>query len=145
MDDEDKARREVEEAVADGRLVRFLEALGGAATARAVFGEPVERRGVTVIPVARVRYGAGGGGGRGPGRGRPRQHEGETDQVGYGHGGGVQAGPAGYIELRDGRASYTRIADPVRILLVAPLMPLAVALAVRILTAATGRRSAAGR
>lgn len=141
MNAEDKARREAEEAATDGQLDRLVEALGGTATAKAVFGDPVERQGVTVIPVARVRYGVGGGGGRGPGRRRGEGGEGGPDQEGYGHGGGVQAGPVGYIELREGGASFTRIADPARVLVVASLVPLAVALAVSILMVAARRRS----
>jgi len=37
-----------------------------ALTVRKVFGEPYEKNGVTMIPVARVQGGAGGGGGVGP-------------------------------------------------------------------------------
>jgi len=37
-----------------------------AITVKRVFGEPYEKDGVTVIPVARVQGGAGGGGGEGP-------------------------------------------------------------------------------
>ena len=102
---------------------------GGAASAKAVFGEPVERDGVTVVPVARVRYGVGAGGGRGPGR-RKKGEAGEGEQVGYGHGGGVQAAPVGYIELSGGKASYRRIADPARPMAVALLFPLVGAAAV---------------
>ena len=35
-------------------------------TVKRVFGEPYEKNGVTVIPVARVQGGAGGGGSEGP-------------------------------------------------------------------------------
>ena len=38
-------------------------------TVTRLFGEPVERDGVTVIPVAVVRGGGGGGHGEGPGAG----------------------------------------------------------------------------
>ena len=47
------------------RLVeRLADKLGSSAHSTAVFGEPVERDGVTVIPVAKARWGFGGGGGR---------------------------------------------------------------------------------
>jgi uncharacterized spore protein YtfJ len=122
-DQMEEARREAEADGADNRLSKLVESLGGTASAKAVFGEPIERDGVTVVPVARVRYGVGGGGGRGPGRGK--KHEaGEGEQVGYGHGGGVQAAPVGYIELSGGKASYRRIADPARPMAVALLFPL---------------------
>ena len=48
-----------------------------AAQARKVFGDPIERDGVVVLPVAVVRGGAGGGSGQGP-----------KDEGGEGLGGG---------------------------------------------------------
>ena len=119
----EEAKREAEADAADERLNKFMESLGGTASARAVFGEPVEKDGVTIVPVARVRYGGGGGGGRGPGR-KKKGDAGDADQVGFGHGGGVQAAPVGYIELSDGRATYRRIADPARPMAIALLFPL---------------------
>ena len=100
-------------------LAGMAERLGTSAGASAVFGSPVERGGVTVIPVARVRWGVGGG------RGRNRKQEGE----GYGGGGGVQAAPLGFIELRDGATQYRRVQDPLRLAIVALLLPLSCALA----------------
>jgi uncharacterized spore protein YtfJ len=118
----DEAKREAEAGVADDRLGKLVEALGGTASAQAVFGTPIEKDGVTIVPVASVRYGAGGGGGhRGPG---PKKREsGDPNQVGYGHGGGVQAAPVGYIELRGGEARYRRIADPARPMGRCPALP----------------------
>jgi uncharacterized spore protein YtfJ len=124
MDPEEQVRREAEQAAADERLSKIAERLGASASAQAVFGEAVERDGVTVIPVARVRYGFGGGSGRGGGR-RVKRDAGDEDQFGSGGGGGVQAGPVGYIELRDGQASFTRITDRKRMLALLAL-PLAV-------------------
>lgn len=135
----DKAKRDAEAQVADDRLTKLVESLGGTASAQAVFGTPIEKDGVTVVPVARVRYGVGGGGGRG--QGRKRRDTGAADQVGYGHGGGVQAGPVGFIELRGGEATYKRIADPARSMAVALLFPLITALSFGIVVAAFGRRS----
>ena len=119
----DEAKREAEAGAADDRFSKLVESLGGTASAQAVFGAAVEKDGVTIVPVARVRYGVGGGGGRGPGR-KKKRDDGDPDQVGYGHGGGVQAAPVGYIELRDGQTSYKRIADPVRPLAMLLLFPL---------------------
>lgn len=132
----EEARREAEADAAGERLNRFMESLGGAASVKAVFGEPVEKDGVTIVPVARVRYGGGGGGGRGPGRTKSGE-AGDADQVGYGHGGGVQAAPAGYIELSGGRASYRRISDPARPLVIALLFPLVGALSIGIVALAS--------
>lgn len=133
----DEAKREAEAGAADDRFSKLVEALGGTASAQAVFGAPVERDGVTIVPVARVRYGVGGGGGRGPGR--RKRDIGNGEQVGYGQGGGLQAAPVGYIELRDGRASYKRIADPVRPLALVLLFPLVGVLAFAIVTLISAR------
>jgi uncharacterized spore protein YtfJ len=117
MDTEEQARREAEQAAADERLGKLAERLGASASARAVFGDPVERDGVTVIPVARVRYGFGGGSGRGGARrGRKGDGGGDEDQYGSGAGGGVQAGPLGFIELSGGQARFTRITDRTRLM-----------------------------
>ena len=79
--------------LADELLERIAHTVGQRAQASAVFGEPVQREGVTVIPVARVRFGFGGGGGGGS-----RQGE---EGSGGGGGGGASVTPIGFIELRD--------------------------------------------
>lgn len=83
-----------------GLLERLAEIVQVHANAKQVYGEPVERNGVTVIPVARVQWGFGGGGlGRGPiERG--------------GGGGGVRAYPIGFIEFKGGKADFRPIDDP---------------------------------
>lgn len=123
----EEAKQEVEAGVAasDDRFNRLVESLGGTASASAVFGDPVEKDGVTIVPVARVRYGVGGGGGRGGmGRKKKRADDAAEQEVGYGHGGGVQAAPVGYIEISGGKAEYKRIVDPVRPLAVLMVFPL---------------------
>ena len=121
-DPRDEAKREAEAGVADDRLSKLVTALGGTASAQAVFGAPIEKDGVTIVPVASVRYGAGGGGRRG--QGRKKREGSDPNEAGYGHGGGVQAAPVGYIELRGGEARYRRITDPARPMAVALLFPL---------------------
>ncbi len=92
---------------AEGRRERFVEGLatrvGLQAGAQAVFGQPVERGDLTVIPVAKMRWGFGGGTGRGA----------ASDAGGEGGGGGVVASPLGFIEIRPGAAVFRRIEDPV--------------------------------
>ena len=134
----EEAKHEAEADAADERLNKFMESLGGTASAKAVFGEPVEKDGVTIVPVARVRY--GGGGGRGPGR-QKKGDAGDADQAGYGHGGGVQAAPVGYIELSGGRATYRRIADPARPMAIALLFPLVGAISVGIVALSSRLKS----
>lgn len=88
-----------------GLFETLAEKLGASAQAAHIFGEPVERDGVTVIPVARARWGLGGGGGR---HGRRFGRNGE----GIGGGGGAAVEPVGFIEIRDGETRYRPIADP---------------------------------
>ena len=82
---------------ADDFLANLAEKLGAAAKASVVFAEPVERDGVTVIPVAKARWGFGGGAGR------------RKNEDGVGGGGGAQVSPIGFIELRNGEARFRRI------------------------------------
>ena len=84
----------------DGTFIeRLAEKLGITATAKSVYADPVERDGITIIPVAKVRYGFGGG----------RQ---EGKQQAEGGGGGVQVVPVGYIELKEGSSKFRRISNP---------------------------------
>jgi uncharacterized spore protein YtfJ len=89
-------------------LERIGETVGQRAQASTIFGEPVEREGVTVIPVAKARFGFGGGGGSG-------SHEGEEGSGGGG-GGGAAVSPIGYIEVRDRGAEFKRISSPIDLL-----------------------------
>jgi uncharacterized spore protein YtfJ len=85
-------------------LDQIGQSVGKRAQVSTVFGEPVDREGLTVIPVAKARFGFGGGGGSG---GR----EGDEGSGGGGGGGGAVT-PIGYIELRDGSAEFKRISTP---------------------------------
>ena len=83
-------------------------------SARQVFGEPVARGGVTVIPAATV-IGAGGGGGgqRSSGKG---DSEGSEPDTGTGMGLGLFAWPSGAFEIRDDRVTWRPTLDVTRIL-----------------------------
>ena len=94
----EQARKLAEDDRGSRVLERILSQIGIHARTQAVFGEAVERDGVTVIPVARVRWGFGGGGGSAPEGG------------GSGGGGGVVADPIGYIEITSAGASFKPIA-----------------------------------
>jgi len=111
----DDVIRDVEEdstSAADRLVSALADRLCASATARAVFGEPVDRDGITVIPVAKVRYGFGGGGGRGGETSEGGSEGGE----GSGGGGGATASPLGYIEVTGGEARVVRIKDPAALL-----------------------------
>jgi hypothetical protein len=85
---------------------RLADAVAEKATAAAIYGEPVERGPVTVIPVARVRWGFGGGTGTGSG----------MDKIGAGGAGGMGGSivsPVGFITIRDGDTKFYRIREQV--------------------------------
>ena len=82
---------------ADRFIGTIAEKLGGVARAATIFADPVVREGVTVIPVARARWGFGGGVGH------------RKDEEGAGGGGGVQVTPVGFIEIKDGQAEFRHI------------------------------------
>lgn len=89
---------------ADRFISAMAEKLGALAQAATVFGEPVERDGITVIPVAKARWGFGGGGGQ-----RKDQSGGGTQEDGAGGGGGVQVSPVGFIEIQNHGANFRPI------------------------------------
>lgn len=99
--DLDDAVSEARESVEASDLVaRLADSVGGTARAEAVFGDPVERGALTVIPVARATWGFGGGGG------------GDAEQQGSGGGGGGAVRPLGYIEVRENEARFVPLRSP---------------------------------
>jgi uncharacterized spore protein YtfJ len=100
------------------RLTRGIE---DRLTARTAYGEPVEAHGVTVVPVAKIRFGFGGGGGGGTGQ-APSDGNGAmaaTEQSlrsgsggGGGGGGAGMVHPIGFIEITDAGARYVPIEPP---------------------------------
>jgi uncharacterized spore protein YtfJ len=98
-----------------------------AMTVKRVFGEPYEKDGVTIIPVASVLGGAGAGGGTGPlnQAARPGEAAGEdaveggsaTPNEGYGAGYGVRATPVGVYVIRDGTVEWEPAMDVNRLMM----------------------------
>jgi uncharacterized spore protein YtfJ len=88
----------------DELLSVLADRIGARLVASNVYGTPVERDGVTVVPVAVVRLGIGAGSGSDPSK----------HQEGEGGGAGGTAAPAGYIELKDGRSRFVPIVHPTR-------------------------------
>jgi uncharacterized spore protein YtfJ len=65
-------------------------------TVQRVFGDPLEKDGVTIIPAATVQGGGGGGGGEGP----------SGEGKGGGGGGGISARPAGAYVIENGAVRW---------------------------------------
>jgi uncharacterized spore protein YtfJ len=102
-------------------LATLADRVGAQVKSATVYGPPVERDGVTVVPVATARFGMGAGSGVDP----SKHQEGE----GGGFGGAVT--PTGYIELKDGRSRYVPIVHPARMMGLVAGVALAAALLLR--------------
>jgi len=92
-----------------------------AMTVKRVFGDPYEKDGTTVIPVANVMGGAGAGGGTGVGTkpasaGEEKAGEGAGDS-GYGMGYGLRATPAGVYVIKGGEVEWKPALDTNRLTL----------------------------
>ncbi len=103
-DEQAQAFRDAEDAARTGtvRLIEtVLERVGMQAGAKAVFGDPIERDGRTVIPVAQMIIGSGAG-------------SGFSDETGEGDGagGGALTRPLGYIELSGEQATFVPLKQP---------------------------------
>ena len=114
-----QARRAGEAGPLEGFVERMAERVGAKASIKTVFGDPIERDGITIIPVAKVRWGFGGGAGSGPvpvgpGRAGDAGTIGASDisqgGSGSGGGGGVAADPIGYLEIGPDGATFRPIA-----------------------------------
>lgn len=84
----------------------------------AVFGEPVQEGGVTVVPVAEVRFGFGYGYGSGQDRGEGEE-AGSTKSEGSGGGSGAagRASAKGYVRISAGEVRFEPLVDVTRVAL----------------------------
>jgi uncharacterized spore protein YtfJ len=108
----------------EGGAMEIQDVIGqarDALTVKRVFGEPYEKNGVTMIPVARVQGGAGGGGGEGPG----------GEGKGSGGGFGLSARPVGAFQLRGDELVWKPAIDPNRIILGAQIVAIVALLTIR--------------
>jgi uncharacterized spore protein YtfJ len=82
----------------------------------AVFGEPIREGGVTVVPVAEVRFAFGYGYGSGRGRGEEAEGGPRTDEgSGGGSGAGGRAAAKGYIRISAGEVRFEPVLDVTRL------------------------------
>jgi uncharacterized spore protein YtfJ len=98
-----------------------------AITVKRVFGDPVERDGTTIVPVAAVRGGAGAGGAPG------------DQNSGSGSGYGLSARPVGVFVIRDGQVSWQPAFDLNRAILGGQLAGIALFLSLRAMTKSRAR------
>ena len=91
-----------------------------AMTVGRVFGEPIERNGVTIVPVAQVMGGGGGGGGHS-----------EEGQEGSGVGYGVRAVPAGVYLIKGDQVEWKPSVDVNRVILGGQIVAIFVLLTIR--------------
>jgi uncharacterized spore protein YtfJ len=89
-------------------FTQVSEWLQHAPTVETVYGDPVERDGRTVVPVARVAYRALGGFGWGSGSGAADAGEGESSGGGGGGRGGAEVTPVGALEIGDDGTEFVR-------------------------------------
>jgi len=82
------------------RINQVIEQARDALTVRRVYGDPIERDGIIVIPAAAVAGGAGGGGGTD-----------DRGNTGGGSGFGLHARPVGVFVIRDGDVRWEPVID----------------------------------
>ena len=88
-------------------IEKMVDALG----VGAVFGEPIREGGVTVVPVAEVRYAFGYGYGSGRDRGE------EAEGSGGGSGAGGRASAKGYVRISADGVRFEPVLDVTRLAL----------------------------
>ena len=96
-------------------LMETIERAKDTMTVRRVFGDPVEKDGVTIVPAARVQGGAGGGGGEGP----------EGQGSGMGSGFGVNARPVGAFVIKGEDVQWRPAVDVNKVIMGAQLVAVA--------------------
>jgi uncharacterized spore protein YtfJ len=116
-------------------ITKVTETVQKNANTKAVFGDPIEKDGVTVIPVSKVSYSGGGGGGQGK---EPREEKVEGSGMGLGlH---IKNSPVGYIEIKGGEAVFKRISSKEKLFLMGTVLGIFGMMSiVRILTSFTKR------
>jgi len=88
----------------------ILEKAQDTVTVKRVYGSPIEKDGLTIIPAASVWGGGGGGGG--------------PAESGGGAGFGVRARPVGAFVIKDGEVTWKPALDETRIALRGMLVPI---------------------
>lgn len=120
---------EMEEPQPDVREV--IKLAKDAMTVKRVYGDPVEKNGLTVIPAAQVQGGAGGGKGQAPG----------GKGGGSGSGFGVNAKPAGVFVVKGDDVVWRPAVDVNKALAMIAAMTIAITLSIRSILKVRAKRS----
>ncbi|MDQ6681856.1 MAG: spore germination protein GerW family protein [Candidatus Limnocylindria bacterium] len=104
---------------------QMVQGVNDALTSRRVYGDPIERDGVLVIPAAKVRGGGGGGG---------------DNQQNGGGGFGLSASPAGAYVVKGGDVSWVPAIDVNRIVIGAQVAGIVLFLVIRSIFKTLGAR-----
>jgi uncharacterized spore protein YtfJ len=94
-----------------------IESVARAARPDIVFGQPIEREGITIIPCAEIVMGMGMGGGAGSGPNA--EQAGTAGGEGIGAGGGMQGRPVAAIVIAQGNVRVEPIVDATKVALAA--------------------------
>ncbi len=100
------------------------------ATAGKVFGSPISREGITVVPVAKVSGGGGGGG----------SAEGGQEAGSTGGGLGVSAKPLGVFVIKDGKVGWRPAVDVNKVIIGVQIVAVVALLTIRALVKARMKR-----
>jgi uncharacterized spore protein YtfJ len=115
-------------------LRELVGGLTDSSSVKRVFGEPIERDGILIIPVARIR-GAFGGGEAASAAGNASEAGGAAAPaalpVSWGGGGAWSATPAGTYVLKNGEMSWVPATDANRVILLGCLTGIVALLVIR--------------
>ncbi|MFI6318070.1 spore germination protein GerW family protein [Nonomuraea sp. NPDC050556] len=114
-------------------IMELLEQTKDQATVGRVFGEPITRGDVTIIPVAKVAQGGGGG----MGTSKDKEFEGGG---GSGGGFGIAAKPAGIYVVKDGEVHWKPAVDVNRIVIGGQIVGVILLLTIRAAIKVIARR-----
>lgn len=100
---------------------RLIEDARDAISVDRVFGRPVERDGMTLIPAAAVRGGSGGG----------LSETSDDTPGGSGMGFGLTARPVGAYRIQDGNVEWIPAADTTRVIVLGEIIAIVALLVIR--------------
>jgi len=109
--------------------MRILDQVKELVSGTAVFGQPYEKNGLTVIPASRM-WGGGGGG------------QASANEEGAGVGGGMMARPAGAFVVQGESVRWLPAVDATRVILMSQLLAIVAVLSWRSVAKARARAKA---